>query len=62
MPLHGDDEDAMATHDVIRSRYDVASSESRLLLAVGRLAARKGYASLLRGFARFMPLLPQLVW
>ena len=42
----------MATHDVIRSRYDVASSESRLLLAVGRLAARKGYASLLRGFAR----------
>ena len=52
VPLHGDDEDAMATHDVIRSRYDVASSESRLLLAVGRLAARKGYASLLRGFAR----------
>ena len=52
VPLHGDDEDAMATHEAIRSRYDVASSESRLLLAVGRLAARKGYASLLRGFAR----------
>ena len=52
VPLHGDDEDAMATHEAIRSRYDVVSSDSRLLLAVGRLAARKGYASLLRGFAR----------
>ena len=52
VPLHGDDEDAMATHEVIRTRYDVVSSDSRLLLAVGRLAARKGYSSLLRGFAR----------
>ena len=52
VPLHGDDEDAMAIHEEIRSRYDAASSDSRLLLAVGRLAARKGYASLLRAFAK----------
>tara|TARA_B100000029_G_scaffold304475_1_gene297356 strand:+ start:290 stop:1237 length:948 start_codon:yes stop_codon:yes gene_type:complete len=52
VPLHRDDEDAMAIHEEIRSRYDAASSDSRLLLAVGRLAARKGYASLLRAFAK----------
>ncbi len=51
VPLHGDDEDAMASHQSIRTRYDAASPESRLLLAVGRLAARKGYASLLRAYA-----------
>ncbi|MEC9001193.1 MAG: glycosyltransferase family 4 protein [Candidatus Thermoplasmatota archaeon] len=50
-PLHGDDEDAMASHEAIRSRYNATSNDSRLLLAVGRLAARKGYASLLRAFA-----------
>ena len=52
VPLHGDDEDAMAVHEAIRSRYGAASPNSRLLLAVGRLAARKGYASLLRAFAK----------
>jgi len=51
VPLHGDDEDAMASHEAIRSRYNATSNDSKLLLAVGRLAARKGYASLLRAFA-----------
>ena len=51
VPLHGDDEDAMTTHEEIRTRYNASSPGSRLLLAVGRLAARKGYASLLRAFA-----------
>ena len=51
MPLHGDDEDAMTTHEEIRARYNSSSPDSKLLLAVGRLAARKGYASLLRAFA-----------
>ena len=51
VPLHGDDEDAMTTHEEIRARYNSSSPDSKLLLAVGRLAARKGYASLLRAFA-----------
>ena len=47
VPLHHDDEDSIATHEGIRSRY----GDSLLLLAVGRLAARKGYGLLLRAFA-----------
>ena len=35
---------------LIRERYDVPN-DGKLLLAVGRLAARKGYASLLRSFS-----------
>ncbi|GIT75002.1 MAG: hypothetical protein Ct9H300mP30_0640 [Methanobacteriota archaeon] len=42
VPLHRDDEDSMATHGRIRSSY----GGSRLILAVGRLAARKGYGLL----------------
>ena len=51
VPLHSDDEDSMAIHEEIRSRYGAFSADSNLLLAVGRLAARKGYSSLLRAFA-----------
>ena len=48
VPLHRDDEDSMTTHERIRSSY----GGSRLILAVGRLAARKGYGLLLRAFTK----------
>jgi glycosyltransferase involved in cell wall biosynthesis len=56
VPLHRDDEDSVATHEEIRSRY----GGSRLLLAVGRLAARKGYGLLLRAFANVHSSDPQI--
>ena len=55
VPLHRDDEDSIAVHEGIRSRY----GGSRLLLAVGRLAARKGYGLLLRAFANVHSSDPQ---
>ena len=51
-PLHRDDEDAMSRHAAIRQRFGAQSSDSTLLLAVGRLAARKGHGSLLKAFAK----------
>ena len=36
---------------LIRERYSVPE-DGKLLLAVGRLAARKGYSSLLRSFSK----------
>ena len=55
VPLHRDDEDSIAVHEGIRSRY----GGSHLLLAVGRLAARKGYGLLLRAFANVHSSDPQ---
>ena len=39
----------------IRQKYGVSDEGGKLLLAVGRLAARKGYASLLRSFSKMEP-------
>lgn len=50
-PLHRDDEDAMVSSKSIRSKYN-STPKSNLLLAVGRLAARKGFGILLQSFAK----------
>ena len=46
-PLHRDSEDSMHRFNEIRSRFG-ATGETMLLLAVGRLAARKGHGMLIR--------------
>ena len=48
----------MSAHAAIRRRYGAQSSDSTLLLAVGRLAARKGHGSLLRAFAKVSDSIP----
>ncbi len=51
VPLHRDSEDAMHRFHELRGRYG-ATADSNLILAVGRLAARKGHGMLLRAFAK----------
>jgi glycosyltransferase involved in cell wall biosynthesis len=46
--------DVNSSREIIREKYGVSGEEDKLLLAVGRLAARKGYASLLRSFSKVM--------
>ena len=53
IPFTGDD----TQRKLIRERYGV-SKDGKLLLAVGRLAARKGYASLLRSFSKVNKIIP----
>jgi glycosyltransferase involved in cell wall biosynthesis len=50
-PLRQDDEDDFSLSSEIRSGFDVKEN-SYLLLAVGRLAARKGFGILLQSFAK----------
>jgi len=50
-PLQQDDEDDFSLSSEIRSGFDVKEN-SYLLLAVGRLAARKGFGILLQSFAK----------
>jgi glycosyltransferase involved in cell wall biosynthesis len=49
-PLKRDDEDDYIIYSEVRSRFNVKEN-SHLLLAVGRLAARKGFGMLLQSFA-----------
>lgn len=51
LPLRQDDEDDFILYSEVRSRFNV-KEESYLLLAVGRLAARKGFGVLLQSFAK----------
>jgi glycosyltransferase involved in cell wall biosynthesis len=50
VPMHLDSEEDSHKKSEIRRKYDLGP-ETRLLLAVGRLAARKGHGLLLRAFA-----------
>ena len=49
-PLHLDSEDDLARSNKLREGYG-ANQETNLILAVGRLAARKGHTMLIRAFA-----------
>ncbi len=51
VPPHRDSEDVVHRHGEIRSRYSIPQ-DSLLILAVGRLAARKGNGFLLKSFAK----------
>ena len=51
VPPHRDSEDVVHRHDEIRSRFSIPQ-DSLFILAVGRLAARKGNGFLLRSFAK----------
>ncbi len=50
-PLHLDSEDDIDRSNKLRKRYG-ANQETNLILAVGRLAARKGHTMLIRAFAK----------
>ena len=45
-------------HKATRSRYDDGDHECKIILAVGRLAARKGYGTLIRGFSMLKTDIP----
>lgn len=53
VPLHRDSEDTMHRCNELRSRFG-ATTDSFLLLAVGRLAARKGHGMLLHAFSKIV--------
>ena len=53
-PMHRDSEDEVLRCQQVRSSFGL-DMESTLILAVGRLAARKGHGMLLRAFAREQP-------
>ncbi len=57
-PLDPDSKDDSVQYSEIRSRYGANDDGTRLVLAVGRLAARKGFGTLLRGFAKLQKKLP----
>jgi len=53
-PMHRDSEDEVLRYQQVRNRYGL-DDKSTLILAVGRLAARKGHGMLLKSFARKQP-------
>ena len=59
-PLIQDDEDSVSINRRFREKFN-AQSDTNLLLAVGRLAARKGFGILLQSFARVKKQSPNSV-
>jgi glycosyltransferase involved in cell wall biosynthesis len=66
-PMNHDDEDEQLEHEALRKKYDAAdedalcghpSKETPLLLAVGRLVARKGHRTLLRAMPEILQRFP----
>ena len=51
-PIDNTSSEDMANHAEMRARYDGGEPNCKIILAVGRLAARKGYGTLIRGFSR----------
>ena len=56
-PIHSDSEDDSVRESEIRKKYSI-SSDANLILAVGRLAARKGHGFLISSFAKLLKKLP----
>ena len=68
VPLDRDHEDTMLAHESIRNRYGepdenalagLPNTETPLLLAVGRLVARKGYRTLLKAMPEVLQSFPK---
>ena len=57
-PIDHTDPEDMANHSDMRARFDGGDPESKIILAVGRLAARKGYGSLIEGFSNLHKKIP----
>jgi len=58
-PIDREAADQLVEHNENRLRYGVSEDGSKLVLAVGRLAARKGFGTLLRGFAKLQENVPE---
>lgn len=57
-PIDYSDPEDMDNHLAIRARFEGGDPESKIILAVGRLAARKGYGSLIKGFSKLQKRIP----
>ena len=57
-PLDIEKEEEKLNFTEIRKRFGAVSPGSKLILAVGRLAARKGYSTLIRGFSALNEEMP----
>lgn len=57
-PIDYSDPEDMDNHLAIRARFEGGDQESKIILAVGRLAARKGYGSLIKGFSKLQKRIP----